>query len=70
MTGNDAQNDREVELVNGVPCHPERIIVILNGVKDLECRSGLCTRFFADAQNDREDVQDRMTEKDARNDVG
>ena len=53
MTENDAQNDREVELVNGVPCHPERIIVILNGVKDLEYRSGLCTRFFADAQNDR-----------------
>ena len=33
-------------------------LVILNGaaggVKDLERRSGLCTRFFADAQNDRE----------------
>ena len=34
-------------------CHPERTIVILNEVKDLEYRSGLCTRFFADAQNDR-----------------
>ena len=28
-------------------------IVILNEVKDLEYRSGLCIRFFADAQNDR-----------------
>ena len=31
-----------------------RLIVILNEVKDLKCVTGLCTRFFADAQNDRE----------------
>ena len=51
-----AQNDREVELVNGVPCHPERTIVILNEVKDLKRRSGLCIRFLAAARNDREGV--------------
>ena len=51
-----AQNDREVELVNGVPCHPERTIVSLNEVKDLKRRSGLCIRFLAAAQDDREGV--------------
>ena len=33
-------------------CHPERTIVILNEVKDLEYRYGVCIRFFADAPLD------------------